>query len=310
MSHGPTYIASKGVCIYCRRIGLRLTDEHIFPYSMGGSHVIRNASCDDCARLTSRFELDVARELWGDARVSFNFPSRRKKKRKKHFLHPDRYNPGKSLSIPMDEYPAPMVFYQMQKAGILQGLPEAVDLSPQWILISVCDQEKIDNFIEKYGQPPIAKFRHVPDSFARLLAKIAYGQILCSLDPEDFRPICLPYILGQKSNPSYVVGGRASSSELKPGIGYELKSHCIKFPGRLLIMSEIQFLSNCHTPSYHVLVGDVQGSAEVDRVYEKIEANYSIDVIDTKKYKLGHDETFHWMPSQWPLPAWEETMTK
>jgi len=307
MSHGPTYIASKGFCIYCKRAGLRLTDEHIFPYFMGGAHVIKNASCDDCARVTSRFELDVARELWGDARASFNSPSRRKKKRPKHIQQPDQYNPGQTILIPMEEYPAPMVFYQMQKAGILQGLPEIIDLSPQWALTSIVDDEKIKNFIAKYGQPPTAKFRNVPNSFARLLAKIAYGQILCSLDPEDFRPICLPYILGEKNNLSYIVGGCGNIPEPQPGIGYELKSHCIRSPGRLLIISEIQFVSNCSTPNYHVVVGDIEGEVETDRIFEKIEATCSVDILDIEQYKMRAGDAFHWMPFQWPLPAWKNT---
>ncbi|MNN23093.1 hypothetical protein D3C81_1364770 [compost metagenome] len=272
---------------------------------MGGAHVIKNASCDDCARITSRFELDVARELWGDARASFNAPSRRKKKRKKYMPQLDQYNPGQTILIPMEEYPAPMVFYQMQKAGILQGLPDNVDLSPQWLVTTIFDKDKADKFSAKYGQPPTAKFRHVPDSFARLLAKIAYGQILCSLDPEDFRPLCLPYILGKKTNPSYIVGGSCIYPEPQPGIGYTLKSHCIRSLGRLLIISEIQFLPNCQTPAYHVVVGDVEGAAEADRVFEKIEATYSVDVLDVEKYEMRAEASFHWMPFQWPLPAWK-----
>ncbi|WP_449439593.1 hypothetical protein [Pseudomonas migulae] len=307
MTHGLTYIASKGSCIYCLRSGLKLTNEHIFPYFMGGVHVIRDASCRDCAKITSRFELDVARELWGDARTSYDFPSRRKSKRPKYIQQPDQYNPGLAISIPVEEYPAPMVFYQMQKAGILQGLPEIVDLSRQWTLTSIVDNNKINNFIKKYGQSPAASFRHVPDSFARLLAKIAYGQVLCSLDPNDFDAICLPYILGEKSNLSYIVGGCGNLPEPQPDIGYELKSHCIRSAGRLLIISEIQFLSNCRTPKYHVVVGYVEGEVETTRVFEKIEATYSVDISDTELYKMRTEDAFHWMPFQWPLPAWKNT---
>jgi len=305
MSYGPTSYPSKGACIYCNRSEVRLTDEHILPYFIGGGHVIKNASCDDCARTTSRFELDVARHLWGDARTSLNLPSRNKKKRPKYLLMPDQYNPGQQLRIPVEDYPAAMFFYRMPQAGILQGLPNVVDLSAQWEFWSPTDRDKIDRFEKKYGQSPILKFRHVPDSFARLLAKIAYGQILCSLDPGDFRPICLPYILGQKKNPSYIVGGRWSFPETKPGIGYEMNSHCIKFPDRLLIIAEIQLLANNTTPTYHVLVGDVEGAIEASRVFEKIEATFSFDVKDISTYTPIADDAFHWMPSKWPLPDWE-----
>ncbi|WDH23626.1 HNH endonuclease [Pseudomonas chlororaphis] len=306
MTHGPTHIPSRGICIYCKRSEVRLADEHILPYFIGGAHILKDASCGDCAKITSNFEREVSRDLWGDARVAFDAPSRRKKKRPKVILMPDQYNPGQYLRIPAEDYPAAMVFYRMHKAGILQGLPEQVDLSPKWELTSITDTAKNERFTLKYGQPPIVRFRHVPDSFARLLAKIAYGQVLCSLDPDDFRPVCLPYILGQKKNLSYIVGGRWSYPEMQPGIGYEMRTNCIRFPGRLLIIVEIQIYPNNGTPAYHVLVGDVEGHAESDRVFAKVEATYSVDVTDIGLYKPVADDAFHWMPSSWPLPAWAD----
>ncbi len=304
MSHGPTHIPSRDVCIYCRCTGVRLTDEHIMPYFIGGAHVLKGASCDNCAKITSRFERDVSRDLWGDARIAYDAPSRRKKNRPKIMLMRDPYNQDRKLRVLPEDYPAVMIFYRMRKAGILQGLPETVDLSSTWELVTPTDTDKIERFTAKYGQRPIMSFKNVPDSFARLLAKVAYGQVLCSLDPDDFRPICVPYILGQKKNISYVVGGRWSYSEMKPGIGYEMRTNCIKFPGRLLIIVEIQIIPNNVTPTYHVLVGDVQGDEEADRVYKKIEATYSFDVTNTSTYKPVDDDVFHWMPSNWPLPAW------
>lgn len=305
MTYSPTRIPSKGFCIYCGRAELRLTDEHVLPYSIGGHHVIEEASCDDCAKITSKFELDVTRELWGDARIAFNAPSRRKKKRPPYIEVRDANNPSKTLQVPVNEYPAAMVFYRMHSAGILDGFPENLDSSKQWEFTTICDRQKIDRYVEKYGQEPTAKFRHVPDSFARLLAKVAYGQVLCSLDPDDFRPICLPYILGEKKNPSHVVGGRWSYPDIQPGIGYELRTNCVNFLDKLLIVVEIQFLPNCQTPVYHVLVGDVSGTSEVTRVLGKIAATYTVTVADASLYRKPSDDNFHWMPGKWPLPAWQ-----
>ena len=76
MTHGSTKIESKGACIYCGAADVKLTDEHIVPLSIGGQHVLLKASCNECNKITSKFELDVARGLWGDARNSYNAPSR------------------------------------------------------------------------------------------------------------------------------------------------------------------------------------------------------------------------------------------
>ena len=84
MSHGPTKIKTKAVCIYCNRAVPNLTDEHIIPLSLGGQHVIQKASCPNCADITKKFEQNIARDLWGDARISFDAPSRRKKERPSH----------------------------------------------------------------------------------------------------------------------------------------------------------------------------------------------------------------------------------
>jgi hypothetical protein len=84
MSHGHTRIASRGACIYCGARGVRLDDEHVVPLSLGGQHILEDASCLSCADITTKFERDVARDMWGDARNSYNVRSRRKRKRKTH----------------------------------------------------------------------------------------------------------------------------------------------------------------------------------------------------------------------------------
>ena len=155
MTHGPTRIPSKGACIYCHRSGVRLTDEHILPLSLGGSHVIEKASCDDCAKITSKFEGKVARDLWGHARNSYGAPSQRKKKRPAVYTFDDIANPGRKISIPFNEYPAGMVFYLMHPAGALIGAHPSHDQSKIWQLRAVMDDQRVRAFEAKYpGRHP------------------------------------------------------------------------------------------------------------------------------------------------------------
>jgi hypothetical protein len=224
MSDGHTIIDSKGACIYCGIADVKLTNEHIVPKSIGGQHVIREASCSKCSNVTSKFEREVMRGLWNDARTSYNAPSYRKNKRNKFIVLSDPKIPSKKLKVPFSEYPAPMAFYQMHPAGILQGLPDTVDISAKWQLTTIVDEKKLQNFVKKYPEKLTAQFKHVPYSFAKLIAKIGYGQALSMLEPSDFRPICLPYILGEKKNISFVVGGSFSTPEPNKGQGYVLKS--------------------------------------------------------------------------------------
>jgi hypothetical protein len=77
---------TKGQCIFCGAKDVNLTDEHILPYFIGGSHIINDSGCKLFTKITSRFERDVAKGLWDDARNAYNAPSRRKKKLKKYIF--------------------------------------------------------------------------------------------------------------------------------------------------------------------------------------------------------------------------------
>jgi len=56
MTHGPTNFPTKGKCIYCGASDVKLSDEHIVPLAFGGQHVIQEASCSDCAKITSNLK--------------------------------------------------------------------------------------------------------------------------------------------------------------------------------------------------------------------------------------------------------------
>jgi hypothetical protein len=301
MSHGHTRIDSKGICIYCGRSGLVLTDEHVVPLSLGGQHIINEASCLDCADITKKFEQDVARELWGDARISYDAPSRRKKRRATHVILPDPQNPQRRIKVPYSEYPAPLVFYKMHKAGLLQGVPALLDISGAWQFVTVSDHQKNLDFEKKFGMPLTAKFRHVPASFARLLAKTAYCNALCSLDPGDFRPICVPYILGRDDNLSYIVGSSFNIPEPTPDVGYVLRTIAFYTDDKMMILTEVRLYANNSTPMYHVVVGDVTGKDNVAAVSAKL------GDVETRVLTPSHassDDSPHWMPRMWPLPFW------
>jgi hypothetical protein len=189
----------------------------------------------------------------------------------------------------------------MQRAGILEGLPDTVDLSRFWELITVADDKRLKEFEGKFNAKLTAKFKHVPDSFARMLAKIAYGQILTSLDPSDFRAICLPYILGQKPNPSFIVGGQYTDSPPDSGIGYRLNSMAFRDRQTIVLVAEVRLLSNAHTPIYHVIVGDVSGEARVARVLDKLGPG---EFAEYGKMLPAKTKSKHWLSSIWPLPHW------
>lgn len=294
MPHGPHYVDSRGICIYCGASGPGFSDEHVVPYSLGGSHVLRKASCRTCADITKKFEQKVARDLWGDARTAFNAPSRRKAQRPKKFNIPDANGRGKGFAIPACEYPAGFVFYKMCQAGLLQGFPEHIDVSGSWQLAVIDDDARRKNFQGKYPNSELRiQFRHVPQYFGRLIAKVGYGHILTQIEPEDFKPICLPYILGQRRNVSYVVGGTFDKQAPEADNGYVLETAGFGSTERLMLVALVRLLANTWSPAYHVVVGEVVGSQRVELVLRKI----GIDVKRASLLKNNQNSSLpHWLP--------------
>ena len=300
MSHGHTRIASKGACIYCGETDVPLTDEHVVPFALGGQHILEEASCHACADITKKFEQDVAREMWGDARTSYNAPSRRKKQRKTYIVLTDPDNPARRVKVPHSEYPAAMIFYKMNRAGLLEGMPDTVDLSAAWQFSAVHDDIKAKEFEKRFGVKLTSKFRHVPESFARLLAKIGYCHMLCVLDPSDFRPICLTYILGEKRNPSFIVGGTFEIAAPQPECGYVLNTFGFGDAHRLMLLAEIRLYANLYTPTYHAVIGDIWGADKIAAALTKIGP---ITILGMQSGLPSNDDS-HWMPRVWPLSFW------
>lgn len=266
MAHGPTRFPSKGYCIYCRAVGIPLTNEHIVPLSLGGQHILEGASCASCADVTKRFEQDVARELWGHGRISADAPSRRKKKRPTHINvgHPAQ------VTVPYREYPPQFPFYKMSLPGIFQGRSPDEDISPHWQIIVLCDDTKLNEFAARHKTQITLSFRHVPESFGRAIAKIGYGHILTQLDLDDFEPTILPYILGTESNVSYVVGSAEDIEQPQQGIGYRLGTQISGQIGSAFVVAEVRLLANCHSPTYLVVVGRTTTVEQTRCVIEKL----------------------------------------
>lgn len=275
-----------------------LTDEHVVPLSLGGTHVLKKASCRPCAAMTSRFERGVARELWGDARTAFAAPTRRKKKRNDYVDMPDGTMTGSLQRIPAAEFPAGFLFYKMSQSGFLSGMPEHFDLSKSWEMVIVDDDERRDQFFRKYGKHATLRFRNVPTDFGRLIAKIGYCNVLTEFDNSNFNPICLPYIRGHKSNVSFVVGSSMNSPPPpEKNNGYSVQTLLIGTENYILILAIVRLYANLHSPEYHVVVGEVNNRSDIDRVFRKNDNDWHY----AHSLQAGaRDSLPHWFPRVWP----------
>jgi hypothetical protein len=181
---------------------------------------------------------------------------------------PNPNNAGRKRPISVAEYPGGFVFYKMGQCGFLRGLPETTDLSGSWQLVVLDDEVRRRSFLEKYGHQPVLTFRHVPDAFGRLLAKIAYCQVLTALDPLDFRGFMVPYINGERKNISYLVGSKDGLPDTDTG--YRLTTFTGEVADRLVLMVEVRLYANTHAPTYEIVVGDVPIDKAIQCVRSKL----------------------------------------
>lgn len=303
MSHGPSKYLSKDVCIYCGKRDVLLTDEHVVPFFIGGKHVISEASCVMCANITKKFEQDIARDLWGAARASYNAPTRRKNERAKSFALKDPKGIDGDLTVLAEDYPAPIFFYRMSAAGILVGTDPTADRSLQWTIEVINDEARLKEFESKHPGRLTSTFRHVPKSFGRMLAKIGHCWAMTALDPGDFMPICLPYILGKRSNVSYAVGSGPTNDPPQFELGYSLRTVQISASDRTLIVVEVRLLANNDTPTYHVVVGEVIGRENLERISAKLNAVQPTEKIVGFDSASALSSGYHWVPQVWPVKS-------
>lgn len=254
-----------------------------------------------CANITGRFEQDIARGLWGEARASYNAPTRRKKEQAKFFLLKDPNGISGDLTVSAEKYPALMIFYKMPIAGILAGIDYSVNRLAQWELKVIVDANRFEEFQLRHPGRLTATFNHVPDSFGRMLAKIGHCYLLTALDLSDFNPICLPYVLGKKSNVSHVVGSSPINAPLQLELGYSLRVVQLSTVDRTLLMVEIRLLANNDTPTYHIVVGEVDGRENVDRISKKLNAVQPAEKAEEVTRQSAPLSGYPWIPQVWPL---------
>lgn len=119
-----------GVCIYCGKTDVKLTDEHIVPKGFGNTmgDILYEASCKECAAITSGFELVMLRENLQPIRTTLQLYSRSGKK--DTIPQRVRYHDGHEaeIDVPHDKYLSviglpvfehPFVLQKVFDAGLL-----------------------------------------------------------------------------------------------------------------------------------------------------------------------------------------------
>ncbi len=73
-----------------------------------------------------------------------------------------------------------------------------------------------------------------------------------------------------------------------------------------MLVAEVRLHANAHTPTYHVVVGDVVGRDRVATVWQKIGDGDIAAYPAVLPVSGMRSEQPYWMPQTWPLPYWAQ----
>jgi hypothetical protein len=255
----PMKYAPVGRCIYCGASNVPLSLEHIVPEALDGPWELPDASCRACMEKINKYEHTVGRTIFGDFRIKHGLRSKRPKSHRPNEIKINLSGQDGAIAhkiIDRKEYPAPLFLYKFGRATLLRGLPANTGIF-DFVPYVIVDEKEMKRFHKKYGDA-LFRLKVVPNSLARMLAKIGYAYAVAELTLDCFYPLqhTLDVILCKNDDVGWTVGGK---SELAPRIenaGHMLKIDILSSPpAKPLIVTEIRLFSMMDTPDFHVVVG-------------------------------------------------------
>ncbi len=174
-------VGEVGRCIYCgaHGSGVKLTKEHVIPYSLGSDAYLKDASCPDCAAITKAFEQHVARNIYGHLRIHLGIQTRHSHERPTELpVRVIKEGVESRLVLPINEHPFFLILPIWDTPGMLRGEP------PQKLFTGLTSHlyysipPTIQTTLgvadfEPFALAP-AEYRIDAEQFARAIAKIAY----------------------------------------------------------------------------------------------------------------------------------------
>jgi len=60
-------------------------------------------------------------------------------------------------------------------------------------------------------------------------------------------------------------------------------------------------VANCHTPVYHVVVGEINGREQIQKLAKKLDEISFLSIADEYCGEIALGDDFHWVPTHWPM---------
>jgi hypothetical protein len=250
-------------CIYCGSTEV-LSNEHILAYGLGGTLVLPDASCRQCAAKTAAFERTVLRRMFGPYRIRFNLPTRRPEQRPKTLPFQVVKADGdfSIISVDANDHPGSIVFPIYPEPGVLVGRENNAEFR-MGMVSSVVDPQRAKALAEKHGAKGftfgVADF----NAMARLVAKTAYAYCFAEFGGvrAGYRPLILDLIAGDPDCcPTRCVGCAPPFDELikpEPGVGHKMTIREVNgHDGADYLVVDVRLFALLPSPVYRVAVAE------------------------------------------------------
>lgn len=250
-----------GFCIYCGTTQGKLTKEHVIPEGLGGTVILPESSCKACEKITSQFERSVARFIYGNYRIKQEYPSKRKKQKKRPTELPvytiDNKETEQKINVPIRDYPITYIAVELPPPGLLLGIAPS-NLNPELkfnlkgdaaSLNQTMDALTIERLIIKHGFDWAAFFKQ--------LAKIGHCYAFCCLRRRGYEPLLPDIIFGKSQHLSHYVGGISRVPESEEISTSDLYLSLVENDSEYYLVVGIQLLGMGTLPRYQVVAGHV-----------------------------------------------------
>ncbi|HFT6990843.1 TPA: hypothetical protein ACGRQA_000115 [Stenotrophomonas maltophilia] len=247
-----------GVCVYCGATE-GLEDEHILPESLAGDAlVLPKSSCRPCASMTSAFEARYTKQSIGIFREVIGAPTKRPRKRKD--------NVGLWLADRVDGEIRPLGRKQDWDVELVPGLYIALTMPLPTVISGAENTEALDCQLWTWGSYDPKFFSgfqeggsvHIgsihPESFLRMLAKIAHCFAIAELGINAFTPLLLDIIRGSEPLSNRLIG--CWHEEVPPSEAlHEIRVDWVNGESGRLLVCSLRLFSATGSPLYLVVVG-------------------------------------------------------
>jgi hypothetical protein len=246
-----------GECIYCGERDAPLGNEHAIPYGLNGPWTLLRASCEDCAKITTRFEHEVMRRLWPDVRNVLAMQSRRKDKRSTTLpLVVQRDGVRETIQVPRSKFPTYLTTPLFPPPAIFWTTTPIRGVFTNITMMHVCGP----SFAQASKDYPGADFigtrtNFSAEDFARMLAKIGFSAGIASVGLGAFTNTPIrKVILGTDPCTGHWVGSWWKEPVNSTHGGLHEIRVVLSEPGAE-IHAIIRLFAQFGAPEYHVMLG-------------------------------------------------------